>query len=289
MANKSLAMDINRDEKLDISIERVEKINSPLLVIGLGGTGADIVRTVKRTFAERYILPQDKDGNFIPVPDKTAYLAIDSTMMGKEGLDKGSEIIDITIPGIQDILDPQERDYNLTPFERSWVNKNLDAASAGLGAGTYRQAARFMLLRKHETVLQSITKVLRRINRRERGFRQHQRAHGNCHRYRHLRRHGLGHVFGHCANGALRNGKRSPAQRLGLLRDRLHRHARYFHRQRGQRTRADRYPGAQRIRGPQKNWISGCASPSTAPPTWCSWTRIRPSTGKPGRLIPASS
>ena len=148
MPKQSLAMDINRDEKLDISIERVEKINSPLLVIGLGGTGADIVRTVKRTFAERYILPQDKDGNFIPVPDKTAYLAIDSTMMGKEGLDKGSEIIDITTSGIQAILDPKRRDFNLTSFERSWVNKYLDAASAGHGAGTYRQAARFMLPEK---------------------------------------------------------------------------------------------------------------------------------------------
>ena len=163
MPKRTLEMDINQDEKLDISIERVEKINSPLLVIGLGGTGTDIVRTIKRTFAERYVLPQDRDGNFIPVPDKTAYLTIDSTMMGKDGLDLGSEVIDITIPGIQAILNPKERDFNLTPFERGWVNKNLDAASAGHGAGTYRQAARFMLFRKHNEVMQAITRVLQRI------------------------------------------------------------------------------------------------------------------------------
>ncbi|MEG1014750.1 MAG: hypothetical protein RSI33_10900, partial [Clostridia bacterium] len=65
-------------DTLNIAIDPVEKINEPLLVIGLGGTGADIASTVKRVFAERYICPVDQDGHQLPAPRRTAYLAIDS-------------------------------------------------------------------------------------------------------------------------------------------------------------------------------------------------------------------
>ena len=52
-----LQRDVIMAEKMDISIERVKKLNDPLLVIGLGGTGSDIVYTIKKLFAERYELP----------------------------------------------------------------------------------------------------------------------------------------------------------------------------------------------------------------------------------------
>ena len=47
------------ENKFNISIDRVEKLPVPLLVVGLGGTGCDALLTVKETFAERYILPKD--------------------------------------------------------------------------------------------------------------------------------------------------------------------------------------------------------------------------------------
>ena len=49
-------------KKFEISIDRVDKIPVPLLVVGLGGTGCDTLRTIKETFAERYILPKDAKG-----------------------------------------------------------------------------------------------------------------------------------------------------------------------------------------------------------------------------------
>lgn len=41
-------------QRFDLSIDRVDKIPVPLLVVGLGGTGCDALLTIKQTFAERY-------------------------------------------------------------------------------------------------------------------------------------------------------------------------------------------------------------------------------------------
>ena len=75
------------EQKFNISINRVEKIPVPLLVVGLGGTGCDVLQTIKKTFAERYNLPKDAKGQDLPAPIKTAYLGIDSLAQRPEGLD----------------------------------------------------------------------------------------------------------------------------------------------------------------------------------------------------------
>jgi len=162
MPNDNLAMEIKKDEQLDISIERVPKLDSPLLVIGLGGTGSDIVRTIKRTFAERYELPKDAHGNIRPVPSKTAYLALDTDVKQRGGFDN-NEFLDISFPGMEVLLNPARRKYNLTEYENKWVNKNLNAASNGFGAGTHRQAARFMLSRNYNLVYNALLDALTSI------------------------------------------------------------------------------------------------------------------------------
>ncbi len=150
------------DNQLDISIERVKKLNHPLLVIGLGGSGADMVRTIKDTFAERYILPRDNHNNPIPVPEKTAYLVFDTDVKSQSGFDS-HEYVNISYPGLDSVLIPEQRDHHLTDYERRWINKNLNAASAGIGAGTYRQAARLMLSRNIQKVLPAISNTLQSL------------------------------------------------------------------------------------------------------------------------------
>ncbi len=103
---------LRMQQKLDIAIEKVKKIDTPLLVIGLGGTGADMVRTIKSLFAQRYVLPKDANGADIPVPEHTAYLAIDSDVKAKENLDQ-SEFVNIGVPNLKEILDPAKREFNL--------------------------------------------------------------------------------------------------------------------------------------------------------------------------------
>ena len=162
--NENLAREIQEEEQLDISIERVEKIPSPLLVIGLGGTGASIVHTIKKTFAQRFELPRDEKGNLIPIPRQTAYLEIDTDHKSKGSL-ADDEYVDISVEGIDAILDPKKRDYNLQDYERQWVNKQLNASSSGMGAGTYRQSARFQLSRKYNKVEAAIQTALTKVTR----------------------------------------------------------------------------------------------------------------------------
>ncbi len=163
MAEKDLKDSIMQDELLDISIERVDKLPVPLLVIGLGGTGAGVVNTIKTTFAQRYHLPKDKHGQDIPIPDHTAYLVLDTDANAKGMLDT-SEFVNISVHGLADILEPSKREFNLTPEENKWVNMRLNSASSGMGAGTYRQSARFMLSRKYNDVSTAIKGALTKIS-----------------------------------------------------------------------------------------------------------------------------
>ena len=151
---------IAEEQELDISIDRVDKLDSPLLVIGLGGTGSEAVHVVKSTFAKRYNLPVDANGNAIPVPKNTAYLVIDSDN-GSQGSMATHEFRNISVPGLAAILDPKNRKTN--PWENEWLNKNLDTDSVGNGAGTYRQAARLMLSRSFNAVFSSIAGKLKEI------------------------------------------------------------------------------------------------------------------------------
>ena len=148
------------EQKFDISIDRVDKIPVPLLVVGLGGTGCDALLTVKKTFAERYNLPKDIKGQDHPAPIKTAYLGIDSRSQRPEGLEV-SEYVDISLAGIEKLL--QDQKNMLTPFERTWVNPKLQSSATGNGAGTIRQAARLMLSRNYEKVNQAIKGALSNI------------------------------------------------------------------------------------------------------------------------------
>lgn len=159
----NLQKSIQQDELLDISVERVAKLPVPLLVIGLGGTGAGVVNTIKTTFAQRYELPKDDNGQSIPVPEHTAYLAIDTDGGAKGNLDN-NEFLNITVDGLSKILDPERKNFTLNPSENEWVNRDLNAAAGGLGAGTYRQAARFMLSRRYDDVCNAIKGALTKIS-----------------------------------------------------------------------------------------------------------------------------
>ncbi len=148
------------EQKFDISIDRVEKIPVPLLVVGLGGTGCDALKAVKRTFAERYVLPVNADGQNQAAPPKTAYLGFDSLNERPDGLEI-NEYVDISIAGMDKILANQ--DTLLQPYERSWVNRELRHVASGLGMGTVRQAARLALCRNYDKVTNALRGALNNI------------------------------------------------------------------------------------------------------------------------------
>lgn len=164
----NLTAQVERDDVLDISIERVKKISAPLLVIGLGGTGVDILKKVKSFFAERFELPVDAEGKTIPIPPYTAYLGIDTDVSAKGVLDP-HEFLDISLTGMAAMLDPSVRAATLKPEELAWVHKDLTADAAGKGAGGLRQAARFMLNRDYTRVRDAILSALKKITHVEVG------------------------------------------------------------------------------------------------------------------------
>ena len=148
-------------KKFDLSIDRVEKIPVPLLVVGLGGTGCDVLQTIKKVFAERYILPTDEKGQELPAPRKTAYLGIDSLGEKPEGFEV-SEYVNITVPGLDKVL--QDQDHLLTPYERTWVNRKMTRCTfSASGMGTIRQAARLSLSKNYGKVHQAIRGSLQNI------------------------------------------------------------------------------------------------------------------------------
>ena len=167
---KDLATQIQQDEKLDVSYERVEKYNAPLLVIGLGGTGADAVRTVKQTLAQRFKLPVTQDGKVIPVPRRTGYLVIDSDATGKDGLDE-NEIVNIADGVNLAALLKDKTHKDLSDKQKRWVHRKLHEVGpdGGTGAGTYRAASRLMLDLNFNEVYNRIHSALTKLVTMEAG------------------------------------------------------------------------------------------------------------------------
>ena len=152
-------MDAN--QKFEISINRVEKIPVPLLVVGLGGTGCDTLLTIKETFAERYFLPKDAKGQDLPAPIKTAYLGIDSRSQRPDGLEV-SEYVDISYAGLEKTLANQ--DELLLPHEKEWVNRKLKSTGiSGAGMQASRQAARLALSHNYDRVVQALKGAIKNI------------------------------------------------------------------------------------------------------------------------------
>ncbi|MBE5809719.1 MAG: hypothetical protein E7318_02165 [Clostridiales bacterium] len=147
------------DEMPDISIDRVKKLPVPLLVIGLGGTGAEIVNTVKKTFSERFYPAADKPGQELPDPPHTAYRLLDIDEHARGQL-SSTEFVHLVIRGMRDILDPGMRDVNLTSAENAWFDRRLDG---GDYFWHHRQAVRFMLSRMYTQVYGTIRHALASI------------------------------------------------------------------------------------------------------------------------------
>lgn len=151
---------IREEELLHVSYDRVNKLDAPLLIIGLGGTGSDIVRTVKSTLALRFKLPHSADGTPIPVPPRTGYLVIDSDTSDKGGLENNEVVIIKSAGFVSCLSDPVHKD--LTPSEKGWIHRDLHSIGgvAATGAGTHRAASRLMLERNYTKVYNAILNAL---------------------------------------------------------------------------------------------------------------------------------
>ena len=151
--------EVTKDEKLEIAFERVEKVDSPLLVIGLGGTGIGILREIKKVFRSRYQLDQGSDGTTLDRPKRTAYLAIDTDDNESTGFSK-DEFVHLHVDGLGALL---KNGAALQPYETAWLDPEFSTIKSGPGAGSIRQASRFCLSRCYSSVYNSINSAIKRI------------------------------------------------------------------------------------------------------------------------------
>ena len=156
----------------DTHATKIDKIDAPLMVIGLGGTGADGLLRVKAAFSERFNPEKTPSGAELEHPPRTAYLAIDTdaTTLSKKyhgvKINKDNEWFDLSCD-ISHVLGAMGR--NLEPHIKEWLDRKfytdqeLIRSAATDGAGTYRQLSRMMLFRKSSSLLAKFSSILTQL------------------------------------------------------------------------------------------------------------------------------
>lgn len=155
----------SREDALEITMERIAKLDIPLLVIGLGGTGCGVLREIKATFRKRYQLAKGPDGKDLDRPDGTAYIAIDTDSTEKAGFNEG-EFLLLNVDGVDQLLAEKT---GLQPYETAWLDPKMIASRNGSGAGTVRQSSRFQLARCYTNVSNTIANALSGISSKIQG------------------------------------------------------------------------------------------------------------------------
>ena len=148
---------------------RVDTIDNPMLVIGLGGTGIDALLRLKYQINRRFNLPVDpmtkkrKDK-----PANIDFLAFETNEQDKNkkykgiGLDPLNELVLLSEAGIGSILQNRSR---LHPSISSWLSPELHIADGINGASGVRQAGRLLLFTKINQVVDAISKKIKELQK----------------------------------------------------------------------------------------------------------------------------
>lgn len=137
---------------------RVKKIDGPILVLGLGGTGFDAVMRVKHDFSQRFETEVFNDGSRGNRPPRTEYCVIDTdasvSSMRKYGMRlEQDEFIDISGDFSAVRAAMQSKNYIA-----EWLDPNLAVSDVNAnGAGCYRQISRLFLFNKIQNVITQLT------------------------------------------------------------------------------------------------------------------------------------
>ncbi len=143
---------------------RVDTIDNPMLVIGIGGTGIDALLRLKYQINRRFNLPEDKlTKRRKEKPDNIEFLALETNQHDKNkkykgiGLDPMNELILLSNPEIGSIL--QNRSI-IDSCIAEWLSPELNVEDGITGANGVRQAGRLLLFTKAIQVVKSIDKKI---------------------------------------------------------------------------------------------------------------------------------
>ncbi|RXZ80493.1 hypothetical protein EBB07_18240 [Paenibacillaceae bacterium] len=163
-------------QQLDVSLGggivsekiRVDTIDNPILIIGLGGTGIDALLRLKYQINRRFKLPED------PVskrkrdkPENVEFLAFETNEQDRNkkykgiGLDPINEFVLLSNAEVGGLL--QNRSI-LEPYITDWLSPELSITDGMNGAAGVRQAGRLLLFTKINQVVQSIDKKIKTLS-----------------------------------------------------------------------------------------------------------------------------
>ncbi|AEI39492.1 tubulin-like doman-containing protein [Paenibacillus mucilaginosus] len=163
-------------QQLDVSLGggivsekiRVDTIDNPMLVIGLGGTGIDALLRLKYQVNRRFKLPQDPfTKKKAEKPANIEFLAFETNEhdRGKRykgvGLDPMTEFVLLSNPEIGSVL--QNRSI-LEPYIKEWLSPELTITDGINGASGIRQAGRLLLFTKINQVVQTIERKIKSLS-----------------------------------------------------------------------------------------------------------------------------
>lgn len=161
-------LDVSRGGGIVSDKIRVDTIDNPMLVIGLGGTGIDALLRLKYQINRRFKLPED------PVskkkrdkPDNVEFLAFETNEHDRHktyrgiGLDPLTEYVLLSNPEVGSLL--QNRSL-LEPYIREWLSPELLITDGINGASGIRQAGRLLLFTKIVQVVQAIEKKIKALS-----------------------------------------------------------------------------------------------------------------------------
>ncbi len=148
---------------------RVDTIDNPMLIIGLGGTGIDALLRLKYQINRRFNLPMDPmTKKRLDKPANVDFLAFETNEQDKNkkykgiGLDPLNEIVLLSEAGIGSILQNRSR---LHPSISSWLSPELHIADGINGASGVRQGGRLLLFTKINQVVDAIQKKVKELQK----------------------------------------------------------------------------------------------------------------------------
>lgn len=163
-------------QQLDVSLGggivsekiRVDTIDNPILIIGLGGTGIDALLRLKYQINRRFRLPEDPiSKRKRDKPDNVEFLAFETNEQDRNkkykgiGLDPINEFVLLSNPEVGGLL--QNRSI-LEPYITEWLSPELSITDGMNGAAGVRQAGRLLLFTKINQVVQSIDKKIKTLS-----------------------------------------------------------------------------------------------------------------------------
>jgi hypothetical protein len=157
-------MDIKEGGGIVTNSNRVDALENPALIIGLGGTGIDALLKVKYQMSRRFVLPEDPVTNKkMEKPNTIEFLALDTDVASLSKsefgikLNERSEFHALTHAGIGRYI----KERNQVPsYITDWLSPELTLSDGTNGAEGFRQAGRLLLFLKLSSIIESITRKI---------------------------------------------------------------------------------------------------------------------------------